>query len=336
VLGFNPGAGVVLVADLGATHSRLAVCGLDGEPIEELAEDLAIAAGPDVVLRWVLSRFERLLERAARPLSAVRGVGVGVPGPVDFLRGEAVNPPIMPGWNRVPVRPLLAQRFAAPVLVDNDVNLMAMGEHGAMPQPADDFLYVKVGTGIGSGLIMSGHLHRGSRGAAGDIGHVQVGPVDVLCSCGNRGCLEASAGGAALARRMAELGYDATDSRDVVQLVRNGNPDAIEAVREAGRQIGTVLATTVNLLNPRTIMIGGDVAQAHDYLLAGIREIVYTRATTLATTELVITSGTLGDEAGVRGGAAMILDHILAPANVDAVLERDEGGRGAIHLPGAS
>jgi predicted NBD/HSP70 family sugar kinase len=135
---------------------------------------------------------------------------------------------------------------------------------------------------------------------------------------------------------MAELGYDATDSRDVVQLVRNGNPDAIEAVREAGRQIGTVLATTVNLLNPRTIMIGGDVAQAHDYLLAGIREIVYTRATTLATTELVITSGTLGDEAGVRGGAAMILDHILAPANVDAVLERDEGGRGAIHLPGAS
>lgn len=322
VLGFNPDAGVVLVADLGATHSRLALCGLDGEPLESIAGELAIADGPDTVLAWVGDRFEELLERHGKSHAAIRGIGIGLPGPVDFARGEAVNPPIMPGWNRVPVGPGLVQRFGAPVLVDNDVNLMAIGEHGAFPTPVNDLVVVKIGTGIGSGLILGGRLHRGSAGAAGDIGHVQIGPGDVLCTCGNRGCLEAVAGGGALARQLAATGLDATTSRDVVDFVRNGNPDAIAAVREAGRLIGTVLATTVNLLNPGAIVICGDLAQVADHLLAGVREIVYNRATTLATTDLVITTTGLAEEAGVRGGAAMVLDHILAPASIDAALER--------------
>jgi len=321
ILGFNPEAGVVLVADLGATHSRVAVCGLDGTPLAQHSEDLAISLGPDTVLRWVLERFDDLLTTVGRPVRDVRGVTIGLPGPVDSTRGEAVNPPIMPGWNRVPVRPLFAQRYNAPVVVDNDVNLMAIGEHTALADPPDDFLFVKVGTGIGSGLIMSGHLHRGSRGAAGDLGHAQVGPMDVLCSCGNYGCLEATAGGGALARALSELGHPAEDARDVVALVQQGNREAISAVREAGRLIGSVLATTVNLLNPRMIAIGGDVSMADEHLLAGVREIVYTRATSLGTTELTIAIGSLGEDAGVRGGAVMVLDQAFSPINVDAALE---------------
>jgi predicted NBD/HSP70 family sugar kinase len=321
-LGFNPDAGVVLVADLGATHSTLALCGVDGQPIDEVSEDMAIDEGPETVLQWVVDRFDQLLHRAGRSAAQVRGVAIGLPGPVDSARGEAVNPPIMPGWNRVPVRPLFAQRYDAPVLVDNDVNLMALGEHSALEKPPEDFLFVKVGTGIGSGLIMSGNLHRGSLGAAGDLGHVQVGPSDVLCACGNHGCLEASAGGGALARNLASIGLEAKGSRDVVKLVRNGNRQAISAVRDAGRLIGGVLATTVNLLNPSMIVIGGDVAMADEHLLAGAREIVYTRATTLATTELIIKTGALGDTAGIRGGAAMVVDHAFSPVNVDAKLGR--------------
>lgn len=162
VLGFNHDAGVVLVADLGATHSRLAICGLDGVPIEETAADIPISEGPTTVLGWTIDHFDALLAQAGRSARDVRGIGIGLPGPVDFLRGEAVNPPIMPGWNRVPIRPIFAQHYSAPVLVDNDVNMMALGEQAAIRQSqvrqshvrqrgkVNDFLYVKAGTGIGS------------------------------------------------------------------------------------------------------------------------------------------------------------------------------------------
>lgn len=321
-LGFNADAGIVVVADLGASHSRLAVCGLDGLPIEQVTRDIAIDEGPDTVLQWVVDELDRLVEQLGRSVHDVRGAAIGLPGPVDSAQGAAVNPPIMPGWNGVPVGPLLAKHYNAHVVVDNDVNLMAMGEYSALERPPADFMFVKVGTGIGSGLILGGQLHRGSRGAAGDIGHVQVGPKEVLCSCGNYGCLEASAGGGALARNLSDFGAEAEGSRDVVQLVKQGNRQAISAVRDAGRLIGDVLATTVNLLNPNMIVIGGDVAMADEHLLAGVREGVYSRATTLATTELVITTSSLGDGAGVRGGAALVLDDAFSPTNVDATLER--------------
>lgn len=320
VLGFNPRAGVVLVADLGATHSRLAVCGLDGLPLAQATADIPIADGPEQVLEWVTDGFDRLLVDLAQPTRLVLGVAIGVPGPVDFLRGQPVNPPIMPGWHGVPIRPYFANHYSVPVLVDNDVNLLALGEHAALDASVDDLVFVKVGTGIGSGLIMSGQIHRGSRGAAGDLGHVQVGPNSVLCSCGNHGCLEAVAGGGALARQLTEAGHDTPDARAVARLARNGSPDALAAVRAAGRTIGKVLATTVNLLNPSMIILGGDLADAGDNLLAGVREVVYNRATTLGTTELILRAGSLGDLAGVRGGAAMILDHVLAPHQIDAVL----------------
>jgi len=329
MLGFNANAGVVLVADLGATHSRLAICDLDANPLAETYCDLAIADGPDPVLDWVLEGFDSLIDEAGRFSGDVRGIGIGVPGPVDFSAGRAVHPPIMPGWDDFPIRDHFVERFGVPVLVDNDVNIMALGEYWVMHPRVDDFVFVKVGTGIGSGLILGGHLQRGARGAAGDIGHVQAGPSDVVCRCGNLGCLEASAGGAALERHLREQGHDAEVSRDVVALVRAGNQDAIQAVREAGRLIGCVLATMVNLLNPAVVSIGGDLAEAGQQLLAGIREIVYQRSTALSTSELRITTGTLGDRAGVIGAAALIIEHVLDPDRVNASLIGTASGGGS-------
>jgi len=318
MLGFNAASGVVLVADLGATHSRLAICDLDANPLAEISHDIDIADGPTKVLGWVQETFGALTEEAGRSSADVRGIGIGVPGSVDFAAGRAVHPPIMPGWDGYPIRDRFVDGYGVPVLVDNDVNIMALGEFWVMDPRVDDFVFVKVGTGIGSGLILGGRLHRGARGAAGDIGHIQAGPTDVMCRCGNPGCLEASAGGAALARSLRAEGHETADSRDVVALVKAGNGDAIHAVRDAGRLIGGVLAATVNMLNPAVISIGGDIAEAGQQLLAGIREIVYQRSTALSTNDLQITTGALGDRAGIIGAAALIIEHIFDPETVNA------------------
>ena len=323
VLGFNESAGIVLAADLGATHSRIAVADLGGKIIAETAANMDIASGPVHVLGWVEETFDRLLEESDQQQSNVLGIGIGLPGPVEYAKGRPVSPPIMPGWDGYDVRGHFGGRFDVPVLVDNDVNIMALGEQWVMETPVQDLLFIKVGTGIGSGLILDGQLRRGAQGAAGDIGHVPVGQSDTVCRCGNIGCVEAEAGGAALARALSEKGKETANSRDVAALVRSGDQDAMQAVRRAGRLLGRVLAATVNLLNPAMIMIGGDVAEAGDQLLAGVREIVYQRSTALATNDLTITSSTLGDRAGILGAAAMVIEQILDPASIDAALSTE-------------
>ena len=320
VLGLNEDAGVVLAADLGATHSRIAIADLGGEILAETVADIEIAAGPEHVLAWVDETFDALLAQVAAGHDAVLGIGIGLPGPVEFAEGRPVSPPIMPGWDGYDVRGHFGMRFGLPVLVDNDVNIMALGEHWLMPDPVDDLLFVKVGTGIGSGLILGGRLHRGAQGAAGDIGHIPVAGSEAVCRCGNVGCVEASAGGGALARELAALGKATRNSRDVIRLARAGDNDAVQAVRRAGRLLGRIIAAAVNLLNPAVILIGGDVADSGDQLLAGVREVVYQRSTALATNGLIIRSAAAGDRAGVIGAAAMVIEHVLEPATLDATL----------------
>ncbi|CAN5295803.1 ROK family protein [soil metagenome] len=310
VLEFNKDAGVVLAADLGATHCRLSVANLAGGPIAELTADQSIADGPDAVLGWVQERFWALLEEAGVDRESVLGIGIGVPGPVDFLRGQAVNPPIMPGWDNVSIPDKFAESFPdVPVLVDNDVNIMALGEQRAHWPQVEHMLYVKIGTGIGCGIVASGQIHRGARGGAGDIGHIRVpGHEEVVCRCGNIACVEAVAGGRALARKLSDLGFPAENSRDVVALVRAGNPAAARLVRTAGELIGEVLASTVNFFNPEVIVMGGDMAHAHEQLFAGIRTVVYQRSLPLATRHLQLVPSELDDRAGIFGAAMMAVE----------------------------
>ncbi|MQA74595.1 MAG: ROK family protein [Solirubrobacterales bacterium] len=323
VLAFNHEAGVVLVADLGATHSRLAIADLASEPLAEVTQDLDIALGPEAVLDWVQDQFATLLRKIKRSVADVRGIGIGVPGPVAFGTGQPISPPIMPGWDGFSLPNWFATRYDVPVLVDNDVNLMALGEHWTNWRGIEHLLFVKVGTGIGSGIVAGGHIHRGAQGAAGDIGHIRLHQhEDVICRCGNIGCLEAVAGGRALAIRLTDAGIEASTSRDVADLVRAGNPTATQMVREAGRALGEVLAECVNFLNPSVIVIGGDLGQVHEQLLAGIREVTFRRSLPLATGELQTVASQLGDRAGVIGGAIMLIEHILSPAAIDAQIQQ--------------
>jgi predicted NBD/HSP70 family sugar kinase len=321
---FNEGAGVVLAADLGATHSRLALTNLGGRVLAEEAGEIAIAAGPHEVLDWVDERFHALLRESGRGDADVHGIGIGVPGPVEHATGRPRNPPIMPGWDGYAIPERFADRYRVPVLVDNDVNIMARGEQWTNWRQVSHLLFVKVATGIGCGVIVDGRIHRGADGAAGDIGHIRVVTGDdtdeVVCSCGNVDCLEALASGGAMARRLSDQGLEAADSRAVVELARAGEAHAVRLVRDSGRLIGEVLAASVNLYNPSVIVIGGDVAQAHEQLLAGIREVVYQRSLPLATRHLRIVRSQLSDRAGVIGAAVMVIEQVLSPAAIDAAI----------------
>ena len=322
VLAFNRVAGVVLVADLGATHSRLAVSDLAGAPLSERAYDTDVARPPEEVLGWVHERFAELLDEVGRDRDDVRGIGIGVPAPVAFSRGEPVAPPMMPGWDGFSIPGWFSRHYDAPVLVDNDVNIMALGEHWTHWRDTEHLLYVKIGTGIGCGIVSGRRIHRGAQGAAGDIGHVRLaGRDDVVCRCGNLGCLEAVAGGRALAAKLSDAGLEARASRDVVRLVRAGEPLALQAVREAGRCLGEVLAECINFFNPGAIVLGGDLAEAHQQLLAGVREVSFGRSLPMATRDLRLGCSQLGDRAGVIGAAIMVIEHVLAPETVDRAIQ---------------
>jgi predicted NBD/HSP70 family sugar kinase len=318
---FRPTAKIVLAVELGATHARAALTDLRSTVLAETAAALAISEGPDVVLDWVVTAARKLLADQGRDLGDLAGVGVGLPGPVEHSTGRPINPPIMPAWDDVDVSGLLAAQLHAPVLVDNDVNLMALGEHRTAWPEVDDLLFVKVATGIGSGVICDGELRRGAQGTAGDIGHIAVpGAEGVPCRCGNVGCLEAVASGHAVAEALTRQGLTAADGADVVALVRSGDLAASRAVRQSGREIGAVLAACVSLLNPSMIVIGGILAEAGEHLIAGIREVVYSRTLPLATQHLRIVTSQARSQVGILGASAMAIDHVLSPEAVDALI----------------
>ncbi|WP_225997542.1 ROK family protein [Myceligenerans pegani] len=322
---FDPQSRITLGVDLGATHARIAVTDLAAEPLAQIDEPLAIADGPEPVLDWVAETARKLVTQAGRRMEELAGIGIGLPGPVDHGTGRPVNPPIMPGWGGVDVPAELYTRLGAPVMVDNDVNIMALGEHRTMTPDVDDLLFVKVATGIGAGVIMDGHLRRGAQGAAGDLGHVTVpGAGDIPCRCGNSGCLEAVAGGAAIVTRLRDSGSAVATTQDIVDLVRSGDVAAGQAVRQAGRDIGSVLAASVSLLNPARIVVGGILAGAGEHLMAGIREVVYQRSLPLATRDLRITPSEAGAQAGVVGAATLVIEQYLAPSSVDTLIAAKE------------
>ncbi|WP_405578916.1 ROK family protein [Streptomyces sp. NBC_01190] len=313
-------AAVVCAVDLGATHSTVAVAGLGGGVLAENTRDVDIDDGPEAVLTGVHEQLGDLLAAAGHPAEHVRAISVGVPGPVEATTGTVVRPPIMRGWDGYRVPGFFAGRYDAPVLVDNDVNMMALGEYGHRPATAH-LLYVKVGTGIGCGIVSGGVVHRGASGAAGDIGHIPVpGHDHVLCHCGNTGCVEAVASGAAVAATLREAGLPAEHAADVVRLVAAGDPLARRQVRLAAQRIGEVLASLVSFWNPDTIVLGGSIASLHDDLLADIRAAVYRRALPLATRTVAIETTLLGRRAGIEGAHRLAVHHLLSPDGIAHLL----------------
>ncbi|MFF5011983.1 ROK family protein [Streptomyces sp. NPDC001165] len=323
-LEFDDAHAVVLAADLDTRHARAAVLTLTGEILAEHSGTLVVEDGPEVVLGELGRWFGELLIKAGHRPEEVCGIGLAVPGPVDSETGRVVQPPIMPGWDGYDIRGRLSRAFtehtgapAAPVLVDNDANLMAYGEQRTGYPDCSAFVLVKVSTGIGAGVVVDGSIFRGVDGGAGDIGHIRVG-AEALCRCGSYGCLAAVASGGAVARRLAESGVPAASGSDVRDLLASGHPEAAALAREAGRQVGDVLATVVTLLNPGVLMIAGDLAGTP--FLTGVRELLYQRALPRSTAHLDVVTSRLGERAGLLGAGAMVVEHLYAPERVEARL----------------
>jgi glucokinase-like ROK family protein len=326
----RPDAGKFLAAELGATSISVAVSDLACRTRLEAEEPMDVAAGPDACLSQLERLFDALLERDPETRPPLWGIGVGVPGPVEFATGRPIAPPIMPGWDDYPIRERLRERYHVPVWVDNEVNVMALGElRAGLAAGERHALYVKVGTGIGAGLISNGRLHRGAQGCAGDLGHIAAVDNDsVLCRCGNRGCLEALAGGAALGRDGEQAARDGRSpflaalleqngvitARDVAAGARSGDRVSYDLLARAGTVIGETLASVVNFFNPSLILLGGGVTESGDLLMATIREATYRRALPLATRDLRLTRSVLGKRAGLTGAAYMVSDELFSRA----------------------
>jgi glucokinase-like ROK family protein len=311
--------------DIGSTSVDVAVTNGGLEVLGHLSRPADVHDGPEAVLGLALELLGRL--RRQESVTEIHGAGIGLPAPVSFREGVPTAPPIMPGWDRFPVRETMSQELRCPVLVDNDVNIMALGElHAGLARSVGDFLLVKIGTGIGCGIVIDGKIYRGVSGSAGDIGHIEVDEHGPTCACGNTGCLEARFGGAALARdataaarsrrsaflaeRLAVKG--ALTAKDVAAAAAAGDAVATQMIRDGGRQVGKVLAGLVSFFNPGLVIIGGGVAGLGHTLLAEIRGVVYHRSLPLATGNLPIVLSELRGSAGIIGAARLISDHVFA------------------------
>ena len=339
-IAFHADAGHVLVADLGATSIDVAITDLDGRILGHHDEPARIEDGPDACLERVDILFDTLVRTTTDIPGRLWGVGIGVPGPVEFESGRPISPPIMPGWDGYPIRERFAERYGAPVWIDNDVNVLALGEwRSGVAAGHDNVIVIKIGTGIGAGIISGGRLHRGAQGSAGDVGHIQISEdPSIVCRCGNIGCLEALAGGAAIGRSGEVAALEGRSPRlavaldqhgtvtaaDVARAASAGDQVAIELLRSTGKRVGSMLASVVNFFNPSLVVIGGGVANSPDLLLAAIRETVLRRSLPLATRELLIERSSLGALAGVIGASSMVVDQLFSRTAIARWIEEGD------------
>jgi len=315
----NSKAGYLLLADVGGSHTRVAIADLGGTLLAAREEDLDAAEGPAPVMNYLRAMFDELLAEAGAPIERVRGIGIGVPAPVEVQTGRVVKPRGMPSWDGVVVPELFAGRYPGLVAVDKDANAMALGEYRAARRQDAVMVLLKIGMGIGCGIVVHGRLLVGAQGAAGDIAHMPTG-TGAQCRCGQVGCVEATAGGRYIAQRLAESGVEVRTSSQIVALAKAGNAEVIHLLRETGRRVGEVVAETVSLLNPSRVVINGGLASENEDLLASVREVVYRMSHPLATANLRIEPSVLGGTAGLWGAAELALDRVLAPDVVDAAI----------------
>lgn len=321
----NGKLGVLVGADLGATSLDVAIMDPGLTVLARHSEAADVRSGPGVVLARVRQLMRQLLVQCDKTPRQVIGIGIGVPGPVDFASGQLVNPPLMPHWDSFSIRDYLREDYTAPVFVDNDVNLMALGELWRLQRSLSNFLVIKVGTGIGCGIVCHGEVYRGANGSAGDVGHICVDVNGPRCHCGNLGCIEIMAGGPAIARMGMEAaacgesallaeclqGNGVITPMDVAQASRNGDAAANRIIQHAGNLIGQMLASVVNFFNPSHVFIGGGVTRTGPLFLASVRQSVYQRSLALSTRHLEIQYTPLAEQGGLVGAGVLAMQETL-------------------------
>ena len=311
LLSFDASAGAAVGVDFGHSHLRVAVSDLASTILAERTRPLDTDHDAYEGLEMAAELVVETLADAGIARETVIGAGMGLPGPIYqglATHGTIGSSAILPGWIGMTAAAELQKRLEIPVMVDNDANLGALAEAAfGAGRDAGDLVYLKVSSGIGAGLILNGRLYRGSAGLAGELGHVLVSPDGVVCRCGNRGCLETVAGTGALVDLLRRSHGDDITIEGMLEAARNGDAGCRRVIHDAGRALGTVAATLLNLLNPEMLIVGGHLAAAGDILLDGLRESISRAALPETNRGAEVVLGVLAERAQVLGALALVV-----------------------------
>jgi predicted NBD/HSP70 family sugar kinase len=307
MLRLDPSAGTALGIYFGHDHIRVAAADLSSTVLAERKLDLDVDHSASSAIDAAVALVDVVLGEAGLGRGDVIGVGMGISGPVD-LSGTIGRTVILPDWTGRHAGEELSRRLDLPVAVDNDANLGALAEVSlGVARGLRDVIYVMVSSGIGSGLIMGGRLHRGASGFAGEMGHVFMVEKGAVCRCGNRGCLETVASTEALLDLLRPAHAPDLTVAAMLQLVAAGDRAANRVVYDGGRAVGRVLAAFTSCLDPELIVVGGELSAAGEPLLGGIRDAIDRYALPGAAARVEVKAGVLGDRAEVLGSLALVI-----------------------------
>jgi predicted NBD/HSP70 family sugar kinase len=319
----NPSAGLLLAVDIGGSHTRLAITDLVSTILSEDEADIGLSEGPTEIFEWASQVFDHMLERLGKTRGDVVGIGVGVPGPVDFVTGRLAAPQVDAQWEGVLVKDYFAGRYDHAVFaVDRDVNIMALAEARRGWSEYRDVAVLKAGIGVGLAFVLDGAIYHGSRGGAGDLSQVRADGVRTER-------LETIASGAVIRQELVRRGYRVRTSNDIVDLARQDDAEVLRLLGDTGTAIGQSLAHVVGLLNPQAVVIGGNLAQAGEPFLAPIREAIFSGARDFALHGLVVEKSRLGHVAGVTGASLIAQDALFEP---DRISRLTRGGATGVSL----
>ncbi len=320
LLEFQDDEHVILGVDMGATHVAVALTNLRGRVLSWREEAHPVRADPDGTRALIARLGDACLADVPGASTALLGIGVAVPAPVDHRDPKRLSPTVLPAWEGRSGFDSLEARYGVPLLVDNDANLGAVAERwwGA-GRGIEHFTYIKLATGIGAGLMVGGEVYRGATNAAGEIGHVSIDPKGEPCVCGNRGCLVTFVGGEALVRRArAALVEDPEGPRSLLagcaitpglieEAAMDRDPLAMRVVRDAAHHLGVAIAGLLNLLNPGAVILGGSMARLGDDLLIPLRETVVRRTLVSSVAASEIRVSELGPRGIAIGASTLVL-----------------------------
>jgi predicted NBD/HSP70 family sugar kinase len=315
----NPNAGLLLSVDIGGSHTRLAITDLVSNVLSQDEADIDPSQGPAEIFDWAGQVFDHMLKRLGKTPHDVVGIGVGVPGPVDFETGRLGTPQADPQWEGVLVREYFAQRYGHAVFaVDRDVNIMAIAEARHGWREYTDIVVLKAGIGLGLAFVLNGSIYHGFRGGTGNLSCPQMGG-------GKLQRLEEVASGEVMRRELIRRGYKVRTSKDIVNLARAGDRDVLELLAETGAVIGETLANVVGLLNPQAVVVGGILAEAGEAFIATIRQSIFTGAREYTLKGLVVEPSRLGPIAGVTGASLIAQDALFEPDRISRLTRSASG-----------
>jgi len=327
---FNYSFRYLLGIDMGATHLTVVLMNLAGEVATRRYQRYDVAHAPAGTVEAMLSLVERTITDAGQSLATVLGMGIAVPAPLEGDQLDRPSSVILPTWDGFNLIGALQQALTLPIYVENDANAGAIAEKWwGKGTEHDNMAYIKLGTGVGGGLITNGAIYRGDGGTAGEIGHIPIDLNGPPCRCGKRGCLESFVGAPALIARAAQMCREVEPGKTpaeletihaIIEAAHAGDLQCREVLEQAGRYLGVGIANLLNLLNPGLIVLGGELAEAGTFFLDAVRSSVRERAMPKAAQEAEICFSGVGNDAVAIGAATVALEHAFEPANLSRII----------------